>query len=59
MARLEALSLIHPTMPQLSEKEREIIQTKEPLYGLLSRKVDGERVRLALVSESGFWANGD
>ncbi|KAJ2918940.1 hypothetical protein MD484_g1498, partial [Candolleomyces efflorescens] len=35
----------------LSAAELEIIRTKEPLYGLMSRKVPGSRVRLALESD--------
>jgi hypothetical protein len=34
----------------LSPAELDIIKTKEPLYGLVSRKVSGSRIRLALVS---------
>lgn len=41
---------LRATTSSLSSKEKEIIQTKEPLYGLMSRKVSGERVRMALVS---------
>ncbi|KAF6752395.1 pre-mRNA-splicing factor ATP-dependent RNA helicase PRP43 [Ephemerocybe angulata] len=38
------------TSSKLSAKELEIIQTKEPLYGLMSRNVSGDRVRMALES---------
>ena len=34
---------------KLSANEMDIIKTKEPLFGLMSRKVTGDRVRLALV----------
>ncbi|EAU81615.1 pre-mRNA-splicing factor ATP-dependent RNA helicase PRP43 [Coprinopsis cinerea okayama7 len=36
---------------KLSANELDIIKTKEPLFGLMSRKVTGDRVRLALESD--------
>jgi hypothetical protein len=38
------------TRKPLSAAEIDIIKTKEPLYGLVSGKVPGSRIRLALVS---------
>ena len=38
-----------PGPSQLSDEEKKIIKTKQPLYGLSSRKVKGDRVRMALV----------
>ncbi|KAH6879690.1 pre-mRNA-splicing factor ATP-dependent RNA helicase PRP43 [Coprinopsis sp. MPI-PUGE-AT-0042] len=40
-----------PSSSKLSPEERNIIKTKEPLYGLRSREVKGDSVRLALESD--------
>ncbi|KAH6904007.1 pre-mRNA-splicing factor ATP-dependent RNA helicase PRP43 [Coprinopsis sp. MPI-PUGE-AT-0042] len=40
-----------PSSSKLSPEERNVIKAKEPLYGLRSREVKGDRVRLALESD--------
>lgn len=38
-----------PSPSKLSPEEKKIIKTKQPLYGLRSGEVKGDRVRMALV----------